>query len=273
MTYHSQPMPVMRITALQTDIVWENKSENLRRLREQLTPLSGTTEIVVLPETFHTGFTPNLAAMAEAPEGETWQQLKHLAAEFKVALAGSMLVATDTSSATPRYTNRAFFITPEGNCHHYDKRHLFRMSHEAELLTPGTDRQPLHYRGWNILLQVCYDLRFPVWSRNYHNAYDLLINVANWPASRRKAWDVLLQARAIENCCYVCGVNRIGIDNAGCKHNGGSIILSPRGETLATVPDSCNGAATAELSLPDLQAFRHKFPAWKDGDAFSIYTL
>jgi omega-amidase len=274
----------MRISILQTDIVWENKQENLRRLRERLQALRGTTEIVVLPETFSTGFSMDTERLAEPVTGETITTLRGWAQEFQVAIAGSYIACGATvpereasSSGTcgaaasgDAHYNRAFFLTPEGDAYYYDKRHLFRMGQEAEHFTSGNRRPIIRYRGWNILLLVCYDLRFPVWSRNVDNEYDLLIYVANWPHVRRKVWDVLLQARALENICYVCGVNRVGTDGHRLPHSGGSVIYSPKGELLAAVPDNEESAATATLDLTALSDFRQKFPAWKDADRFTI---
>lgn len=261
----------MRISILQTDIVWENKQGNLSRLREKLEALRGTTEIVVLPETFSTGFSMSPAGLAEPTTGETITTLRQWAEEYRLALAGSYIACEKNSeNGKPSYYNRAFFLTPEGDASYCDKRHLFRMGHETEHFTPGSLRPVIRYRGWNIRLLVCYDLRFPVWSRNAGNEYDLLIYVANWPASRRRVWDILLQARALENICYVCGVNRIGKDGRNTPHDGGSAIYSPKGELLAAVPDNREGAATASLSLNSLQEFRLKFPAWKDADGFAI---
>lgn len=261
----------MRISILQTDIVWEDKQENLRRLREKLDALRGTTEIVVLPETFSTGFSMDTEHLAEPVTGETITILRRWAGEYQLAIAGSYIACEASSyEDRPSYYNRAFFLTPEGDAYYYDKHHLFRMGHEVEHFTPGNQRPIISYRGWNILLLVCYDLRFPVWSRNIDNEYDLLIYVANWPVPRRKVWDVLLQARALENICYVCGVNRVGTDNHKLRHSGGSVIYSPKGELLATVPDNEEGAATAALELTSLTDFRQKFPAWKDADHFTI---
>lgn len=182
----------MRISILQTDIVWENKQENLRRLREKLETLRGTTEIVVLPETFSTGFSMDTSSLAEPTTGETITTLRRWSEEYQLALTGSYIACeTASKGGNPSYYNRAFFLTPEGNAYYYDKRHLFRMGHETEHFTSGCQRPIIQYRGWNILLLVCYDLRFPVWSRNKHSEYDLLIYVANWPVSRRKVWDIL----------------------------------------------------------------------------------
>lgn len=261
----------MRISILQTHIVWEKKQENLCRLRQKLEALRGTTEIVVLPETFSTGFSMNPAPLAEPVTGETIGTLRQWASEFQFAIAGSYIACEpDAGNRTTAYFNRAFFLTPEGDVYFCDKRHLFRMGGEAARFTPGNRRPLIRYRGWNILLLVCYDLRFPVWSRNVENEYDLLVYVANWPAARRKVWDVLLQARALENICYVCGVNRIGTDCHGTPHDGGSAVYSPKGELLASVPDGEEGTATASLDLQALQAFREKFPAWKDTDSFKL---
>lgn len=281
-------MDALRISILQTDIVWEDKQENLRRLRERLKTLCGTTEIVVLPEMFSTGFSMDTARLAEPVDGKTISTLRRWSKEFRLAIVGSYIAceaaAPETNPAsslreksslekTLSFFNRAFFLTPEGDAWYYDKRHLFRMGCETEHFIAGNQRPIISYRGWNIRLLVCYDLRFPVWSRNADNAYDLLIYVANWPASRRKVWDVLLQARALENQSYVCGVNRIGTDPQKLPHNGGSVIYSPKGELLASVPDDEEGAATAVLNRSILTSFREKFPVWKDADNFSISSV
>lgn len=265
-------MNSLRVSILQTDIVWENKQDNLRRLREKLDTLRRGTEIVVLPETFSTGFSMNTSHLAEPVTGETITMLRQWAKEFQFAIAGSFIASEEDSetSKSTTYHNRAFFLTPEGDAYYYNKRHLFRMGNESEHFTAGSCRPVISYRGWNILLLVCYDLRFPVWSRNVNNEYDLLIYVANWPVPRRKVWDVLLQARSLENISYVCGVNRIGTDGNNQTYNGGSVIYSPKGELLAGVPDHKDGIATATLELSALREFREKFPAWKDADSFSI---
>ncbi len=264
----------MRISIVQTDIVWENRQENLRRLREKLETLRGATEIVVLPETFSTGFSMHTTRLAEPVTGETITALRQWSNEFRFAIAGSYIASEEGSPGQPdSYRNRAFFLTPEGEAYYYDKRHLFRMGKEADYFDAGDRRLIISYRGWNILLLVCYDLRFPVWSRNVNNEYDLAIYVANWPAPRRKVWDMLLQARAVENMSYVCGVNRIGSDNRGLPHDGGSAIYSPKGEHMAGIPDNEEGIATTLLDLDNLREFRDKFPVWKDADSFKIISL
>lgn len=248
-------MHPLKISIVQTDIAWENKQENLRMLREKLHALRGTTEIVVLPEMFSTGFTMKSRELAEPVSGITVRILKELAADFQLALCGSFIC-----SERSNYYNRAFFITPEGEEFYYDKRHLFRMGNEAEYFSAGNNKLIISYRGWNICLLVCYDLRFPVWSRNVNNEYDLLIYMASWPQARRLAWDTLLCARALENMCYVCGVNRIGVDGNKLIYNGGSVVFSPKGEPLASVPDGEEGIETVSLSLISLQQLRDKFP-------------
>ena len=258
-------MHPLKISIVQTDIAWENKQENLRMLREKLHALRGTTEIVVLPEMFSTGFTMKSRELAEPVSGITVRILKELAADFQLALCGSFIC-----SEWSNYYNRAFFITPEGEEFYYDKRHLFRMGNEAEYFSSGNNKLIISYRGWNICLLVCYDLRFPVWSRNVNNEYDLLIYMASWPQARRLAWDTLLCARALENMCYVCGVNRIGVDGNKLIYNGGSVVFSAKGEVLASVPDGEEGIETVSLSLISLQQLRDKFPVWKDADAFRL---
>lgn len=266
-------MSPLRVSILQTDITWENKQENLRRLREKLEKLRGETEIAVLPETFSTGFSMNADRLAEPADGPTLSTLRRWAAEFDMAIAGSYIAcdaAPDSTGQPMPCHNRGFFLTPEGESWYYDKHHLFRMGNERAHFQAGNHRLLLHYRGWNILLLICYDLRFPVWSRNVDNEYDLLVYVANWPASRRNVWDTLLRARALENQAYVCGVNRIGCDAHQLRHNGGSIIYSPKGEVLAQVNDDEEGTATASLDLSALHEFRTRFPAWKDADPFKL---
>lgn len=258
-------MDTLRISIVQTPIIWENKQENLRLLRNKLKAIRGTTEIVVLPEMFSTGFSMQSRALAEPNSGETITSLKQWAVEFQFAIVGSY-IASDQN----QYYNRGFFLTPEGDEFYYDKRHLFRMGREAEHFSAGNRQIIIPYHGWNICLQICYDLRFPVWSRNLNCGYDLLIYVANWPTLRRSAWDTLLRARAIENQSYVCGVNRIGTDGYNLDYDGGSILYSPLGEVLASIPDRQENIITATIDLISLQKQREKFPVWKDADNFNI---
>lgn len=258
-------MDSIRISIVQTDIVWENKQENLRLLREKLQNLCGTTEIVVLPEMFSTGFSMQSHILAEPDSGETITTLKEWAHLYQTAICGSY-IATDKG----QFYNRAFFLTPTGEEFYYNKRHLFGIGNEPEHFSPGNQRLIIPYKGWNICLLICYDLRFPVWSRNVKNEYDLLIYVANWPTSRRLVWDTLLCARALENQSYVCGVNRVGTDGYQLNYNGGSAIYSALGKKVASLPDNADSFTTSTINLPALQQFREKFPTWKDTDDFKI---
>lgn len=251
------------LSVIQCDIAWEDKERNLQLLEERLRSLrDNMPDITVLPEMFSTGFCTS-TPLAETTGGPTIEALKRLAAQYGTAITGSFL-ATEGG----RYYNRAFFITPQGETHYYDKRHLFVMSEEKNVLTPGTSRTIFQYMGWNICLAVCYDLRFPSWLRNNDNRYDLLIIPANWPKARISAWNTLLAARAIENLCYVCGANRVGNDINNYWHNGSSSVTDFKGERITPAAD--NGEETiltAQLSRAKLASFRTKFPAWKDADS------
>ena len=260
-------MNPLRITLAQSAIAWGDKDFNLRLQYLRLNQVGGYSDLVVLSETFSTGFDMKPAAVAEPVDGPTISTLRRWATECEVAICGSFIACGDTPGT---YANRAFFLTPEGDAYFADKRHLFRPGGEARRYTRGNERLIVNYRGWNICLLVCYDLRFPVWSRNRNNEYDLLIYVANWPASRRQAWDILLPARAVENISYVCGVNRIGKDPHGIRYDGGSAIYSPLGEQLASVGDNRPGTVTLSLDGDALMHLREKFPAWRDADGFSI---
>lgn len=261
-------MDSIRISIIQTDIVWENKQENLRLLYEKLQGLRGTTEIVVLPEMFSTGFSMQSETLAEPISGNTITTLKQWTSQFEMAICGSY-IATENGL----FYNRAFFLTPEGEEFYYNKRHLFRMGQEAEHFSAGESRPVFSYLGWNICLLICYDLRFPVWSRNVNNQYDLLIYVANWPIPRRPVWDTLLRARALENLCYVCGVNRVGTDAHHLDYNGGSKVYSAFGEEILSLTDGREETATATIRLSKLLQIREKFPVWKDADDFSLLGL
>ena len=258
-------MPALRISMIQSHIIWEDRDENLGCFGELLRRVSGKTDVAILPETFTTGFSMEVERLADTMDGPTIPAIKGWASKYKMAIAGSFIVKEEG-----RYYNRAFFVTPEGDLSYYDKRHLFRMAGEDKHFTAGDQRLIVRYKDWNICLQVCYDLRFPVWSRNVNNEYDLLIYVANWPEARKKAWKSLLQARAIENMAYVCGVNRVGIDGKGFVYRGDSLIFSPKGKKLADAGKREEITRTCTLDKTELEEFRMKFPAWEDADAFSI---
>lgn len=254
----------LRISICQTDIAWRDKCRNLDKLQACLEELVGHTDLLVLPEMFTTGFSMMPEQDAEPVDGPTVTLLREWSSRYQVALAGSYI-----ASECSRHYNRAFFLTPDGESGFYDKRHLFRMGREDEHYTAGTEPAVFTYKGWNIRMLICYDLRFPVWSRNRHNDYDLLLYVANWPASRRMVWDVLLQARALENQSYVCGVNRVGCDGMGVLYNGGSAVYSPKG-TLLAAADEREEVATVILQKAPLVQFRQKFPVWMDADDYTM---
>ena len=252
----------MRITLLQTDPAWCAPAAN-RAAVAALAPAPGATDLLVLPEMFSTGFATQPRGVAEE-DGGSLRFLRELAAERGYAVAGSVSVLADGA-----FRNRFYFVTPDGSEYHYDKHHLFTFSGEHLRYTAGEKRVVVTYAGFRILLQVCYDLRFPVFARNRmvegKADYDLILYVASWPAARIAAWDTLLRARAIENLCYVAAVNRVGTD-PGNTYPGHSVLLSPRGETLSVCKENAVDSVTNELSLAELQQFRQAFPALEDAD-------
>lgn len=255
----------LRISMLQAHITWEDRAENLGYYGDLLQRVSGKSDIAVLPETFTTGFSMNVDALADTMEGETIATIRRWTRSYNLAIAGSFIVREGDACY-----NRAFFITPQGDEWYYDKHHLFRMAGEDSHFSSGNERLILTYKGWNICLLVCYDLRFPVWSRNVNNEYDLLLYVANWPEPRKSVWKTLLQARAIENMAYVCGVNRVGVDGQGVAYRGDSMVIDPRGKKLANAGKREEITRTCTLDYQLLHDFRTRFPAWKDADSFRI---
>jgi len=258
---------LLRISMIQSHIIWEDVEENICYYGELLRRIRGKADIAVLPELFTTGLSMRAKELSEPDYGKTVTSIKKYAKDYNVAITGSFM-ATDED--TQKYYNRAFFITPEGDEYYYNKRHLFSMAGEDKCFSPGSERLIVNYHGWNICLMVCYDLRFPVWSRNVGNEYDLLIYVANWAESRKKVWKTLLQARAIENMCYVCGVNRIGVDAREFKYHGGSAIYSFKGKKMYGAKEQDELTLTGSISLEELNNFRQKFPAWKDADKYTL---
>lgn len=248
----------MKITILQRDIVWASPKENVRRADEAISRNPGS-EIYVLPEMFSTGFCTNPEGIAESVDSATLQWMKKKSAEVNAAIAGSVAVTNDG-----RYYNRFYFVKPDGSVTYYDKKHLFTYGGEHLRFTPGEERVVVEFRGVRILLEVCYDLRFPVWSRN-RGDYDMILYVASWPTPRVAAWSALLVARAIENQCYVAGVNRVGTDPS-CEYCGGSVVIDPYGRKIASCNDGEECEATAEIDMEALEAFRKKFPVLNDAD-------
>ncbi|HET9571229.1 MAG TPA: amidohydrolase [Bacteroidales bacterium] len=255
----------MRISLIQTDIIWEHKNANLMFYESLLSGLTGKTDLAVLPEMCTTGFSMNPESLAETIEGETITAFKRMASGFGFAIAGTFIGKDDKHCY-----NRAFFIKPDGQVDFYDKRHLFRMGDEGHHYASGKIKKIVSYLGWNIRLAVCYDLRFPVWLRNVKNEYDLLLVMANWPESRQHVWTSLLTARALENQAYVCGVNRVGTDPNQIVHSGGSMLVNAYGTNLSESNPEGVSVQTLTLNLEELHRFRQKFPVWKDADAFEI---
>ena len=255
----------LRISMIQSHIIWEDQEENLCYYGELLRRVSGRTDLAILPETFTTGCSMDVARLADPMEGKTIATVKEWASKYGMAVMGSFLCKEGD-----HYFNRAFFITPEGEVTTYDKHHLFRMADEHKSFTPGEKLTIVEYKGWKICLQVCYDLRFPVWTRNVNNAYDLLIYVANWPEVRKKAWKVLLHARAIENMAYVCGVKRVGVDGKGLTYRGDSMVIDPKGKKIATAGKREEITRTCVIKKSEFDAFREKFPALNDADSFTL---
>ncbi len=249
---------------MQYDIAWEDKETNLNFIEKTVKKLSGSSDIVVLPEMCTTGFSMNSHNLAEENSGKTISLIKSWAKNYNIAICGSFIAKENNE-----FYNRGFFITPQRE-YFYDKRHLFRMGSEPQHFSSGDNRLVFKYKGFNICLLICYDLRFPVWARNVNNEYDLLIYAANWPTSRIKVWDALLTARAIENMSYVCGVNRIGKDGNGLEHCGKSKLINARGEEISSLGANQELVETVQLSKAELELFRNKFPVWKDADRFEI---
>jgi len=253
----------LTITLLQTTLAWHDAAANRAHFGELVRGLPEPTDLVVLPEMFTTGFTMDVRQQAETMAGTTVAWMAGLAQELGVTLCGSLIV-----EEAGRFHNRCVWMPPDGRHVHYDKRHLFRMAGEHEHFTAGDRREIVALKGWRICPLVCYDLRFPVWSRGA-NAFDLLLYVANWPAARRSAWQSLLPARAVENQCYVAGVNRVGKDGKGIAYAGDSSVHDYLGNSLAELGDT-PGHCTVTLGLGALQRYREKFPAWLDADDFQL---
>lgn len=259
----------LNIALFPLNITWGDKTANLSALKEAIGQLHPQTDLLILPETFSTGFPAGMdkeaiRGLAERNTGETIDALKALAAQYNVAIAGSFVADTGGS-----LYNRAFFIEPNGEETFADKRHLFTMAGEHKSFSRGYDRLSVRFRGWNIAMVVCYDMRFPAWCRNRNNEYDLLIGVANWPKVRIDAWNKLLPARAIENLSYVCGLNCSGTDSGGMEYDGAATALDFKGCDIS-VKSEHSPFIYASLDRARLDRFREKFPAWQDADSFSI---
>jgi predicted amidohydrolase len=250
------------ILLIQLDIEWRLPDNNRKRLK-QIIDSSPEADIIILPEMFTTGFCISPKGIAEKADTDTLAWLQNIAGERNSAIAGSIAV-----EEKGKYYNRFYFVKPDGSYSTYNKRHLFSFAGEDKEYTAGDERVIVEYGGFRILLQVCYDIRFPVFSRNRGN-YDMIIYVANWPLARISAWNALLPARAIENLCYVAGVNRTGSDPAA-KYSGGTTLIDFRGRPIVSAGFDCEEAVWGTVNIQELNDFRKKFPALDDADKFIV---
>lgn len=257
-------MQDLKVSIVQSDIAWEDPASNLIEFEKKIDSLGGTTDLIILPEMFSTGFTMNAPPLAEKPNGKSVEWMQKMAQKRNAVIIGSLVIAEKG-----RYLNRLFCVFSDGKIQSYDKRHLFRMADEHNIYSAGNSQLVVKVKDWRIAPFVCYDLRFPVWSRNVKQAYDALVFVANWPARRASHWKILLKARAIENQAFCIGVNRVGTDGLGVSYKGSSAIIDPLGNEVIAAADGEN-VQTGRLSVTKLTRFREKFPAWMDSDSFKI---
>jgi omega-amidase len=254
----------MKISIIQSDIAWEDKPANFGKLENIINRSAFNADIYILPEMFNTGFSLEPDKNSEPPFSITFDWMKMIAEKIGGAICGSYIVREKN-----KYYNRWIFVSVDNKTVQYDKRHLFSMGGEDKAFTAGKKRIVFSFRGVRICPNICYDLRFPVWTRN-RNDYDLLINSANWPLPRQAVWQTLLKARAIENQCYVAGSNRTGTDGAGLEYFGDSMLIDPRGNIISTPSNDKECEVTGEISLTELTDFRKKFPVLNDADQFTL---
>ena len=261
-------MPTLKIAAVQYDIQWLDKKANFDHLEIMLREFfldNSAVDLLLLPETFSTGFcTQDTSVQQQEGGGEDLIWLKRIANEYNCFVAGTVFVKQGDKKA-----NRFYWVSADGSVEYYDKRHLFRLGNEDKYVVQGKQRKIFEIKGVKVLPQVCYDLRFPVWSRNKQD-YDLIVNVANWPGIRRNIWDTLLKARAIENQAYVIGVNRVGKDGQGFDHSGGTIFVDFAGNSLVMAKNDKQQVISYELDFSVLDKFKKDFPAYLDADEFEI---
>lgn len=258
-------MKNLKVTLVQTSLFWEDSNKNRKHFTALLRRIpKNSTQLIVLPEMFTSGFTMNAADVAETMDGPSVIWMKEMAASKNAVICGSMVI-----NSQKKYFNRLIWASPDGSVSFYDKRHLFRMANEQLTYTGGTARRIFRIGDWRICPLVCYDLRFPVWSRN-RNEFDLLLYVANWPKKRSFAWKQLLIARAIENQCYIAGVNRIGTDGKKIPYSGDTAMIGPLGKKLTSIKSGEEAVVTLDLSLDELNVLRNSFPVAMDADDFEI---
>jgi len=258
------PVSTLSFSLIQTSLFWEDKGANLDMLAKKILSIEEYTEVIVLPEMFNTGFSMQPKKFAETMDGPSVEWMRRLSAEKKAIITGSLMIQEGE-----RFFNRLIWMLPNGELGYYDKRHLFAFAGEDQHYAAGNKRLIASVKGWKINLQVCYDLRFPVWARQQGEEYDVLLYVANWPEKRNHAWKTLLTARAIENQCYTIGVNRVGMDGNNIAHSGDSLIVGPLGEVLYHCAFN-EDVFTITLQKDELTNTRAQFPFWKDADFFQI---
>ena len=290
----------LKITIIQSELHWEKVDDNLNMFSTKIDSVIGDTDIIVLPEMFNTGFSMQSEKLAETMEGKTVNWMKTQAKKTNAVIVGSLIIKDPPllRGAGGVFYNRLIWMHPNGDYYTYDKRHLFRMANEHEHFSAGQERLIVEYKGFKICPLVCYDLRFPVWSRNQElsvdsvqfsdedchtersrsaaegqqttNVYDILIYIANWPAARKAPWSKLLEARAIENQCYVVGVNRVGSDGKEIAYSGNSVVVNPKGEVISSISENEDAIETITISLKELNDFRTAFPVGLDADEFEV---
>ncbi|NNC49978.1 MAG: amidohydrolase [Flaviramulus sp.] len=254
----------LKIALIQSDLVWENPNQNRENFKAKIESIIDAVDLVILPEMFTTGFTMNAVEFAESMDGKTVLWMQELAAKNKTSIIGSIIVSENNN-----FYNRLLFVEPYGKVKYYDKRHTFTLAGEDKVFSKGNEKVIIDYNGWKICPLVCYDLRFPVWSRNIEN-YDVLVYVANWPKPRISAWDALLKARAIENMSYVIGVNRVGIDKGKNEYSGSSAVYDVLGNAITSIKPNMEQIEVITLEQSHINYYRNKLKFLDDKDAFNI---
>jgi len=262
-------MQDLSISLIQTRLAWENQQANLEHFSKKIELVEDTADLIILPEMFNSGFTMDAAGNAEEMDGLSMQWMADMSGKKGCNICGSMIIHEGG-----KYFNRLIWMNPDGSHEHYDKKHLFRMGDEHRHFDAGHKKRIVELKGWKIMPLVCYDLRFPVWSKNEYSeenyAFDLLIYVANWPAARSKAWTSLIKGRAIENMAYAAGVNRIGVDGRGYEYSGNSLVVAPSGEVLCAIARDQEAVLTHILEAAPMLELRAKLGVGKDWDRFEL---
>jgi len=259
-------MKNLRVTTVQTDLLWEDIAGNLKAIQLQILPLKGETDLILLPEMFSTGFSMNVRQLAETMDGSTVSWMREMSSLTNAVVVGSVIIEENGA-----YFNRLIWMPPDGNHQQYDKRHLFTMAGEHETYSAGTNLLITEVAGWKVCPLICYDLRFPVWSRNTEEC-DLMFYIASWPNKRSYAWKLLLMARAIENQCFVIGVNRVGEDGMGHYYSGDSCVIPPMGDQVLYACSDETQVVTHVLHAERIEKIRSRFPFLNDRDSFRILS-